>query len=105
MEDNWKKVQSKKVDTKLQDKLERKLNHLKHVITDPDKYNSNLASKDKVESLEQQIDELREQVDYLSHELDKVTKSNLIESCSASPNPYGDDNWATPEDIDLFPGP
>ena len=23
----------------------------------------------------------------------------------SSPNPYGDDDYATPEDIDLFPGP
>ena len=72
MEDNWKKVQSKKVDTKLQDKLERKLTHLKHVITDPDKYNSNIASKDKVESLEQQIDESNLQIKELQKVIEKL---------------------------------
>ena len=44
-----------------------------------------------------QIEELQEQVDYLSLQLTKLI--------STSPNPYGDDDWATPEDIDLFPGP
>jgi len=78
MEDNWKKLQSEKIDTKLQNTLERKLKHLKSVITDPDKYyNINLASKDKVESLEQQIDEsqqlikeLQDTVEKLNHRVD-----------------------------------
>ena len=100
MKDNWKRIQSKKVDTKLQDKLERKLTHLKSEIQ-----SIKLEYSSWVESLEQQIDELREQIDYLSHKVTKLTKSNLIENCSASPNPYGDDDFATPEDIDLFPGP
>ncbi len=56
MQDNWSKLQAKKIDVKKTDELSRKFNHLKKVI-------------------------------------------------SASPNPYGDDDWATPEDIDLFPGP
>ena len=72
MEDNWKKVQAKKIDTKLQDTLERKLKHLKSVITDPDKYNSNLASKDKVESLEQQIDESNHQIKELQEVIEKL---------------------------------
>ena len=78
MEDNWKKVQAKKIDTKLQNTFERKLKHLKSVITNPDKYyNINLASKDSVESLEQQIDEsahqikeLQDTVEKLNHRLD-----------------------------------
>ncbi len=74
MEDNWKKVQAKKVDAKLEDTLARKLKHLKSVITDPDKYyNTNLASKDKVESLEQQIDESNHQIKELSNLVEKLT--------------------------------
>ena len=73
MEDNWKKLQAEKIDTKLQNTLERKLNHLKSVITDPDKYNSNLASKDRVESLEQQIDESNHQIKELSNLVEKLT--------------------------------
>jgi hypothetical protein len=74
MEDNWKKVQAKKIDTKLQNTLERKLNHLKSVIADPDKYNSNLASKDKVESLEQQIDESNHQIKELQEVIEKLNR-------------------------------
>ena len=74
MEDNWKKLQAEKIDTKLQNTLERKLNHLKSVITDPDKYNSNLASKDKVESLEQQIDESNHQIKELQEVIEKLNR-------------------------------
>ena len=80
MEDNWKKLQAEKIDTKLQNTFERKLNHLKSVITDPDKYNSNIASKDKVESLEQSVDEsqklileLQEVIEKLNHRVDGLS--------------------------------
>ena len=51
MSDNWKKLQS-------DDPADKKIKHLKKVINDPDGYNTNLASKDRVEKLEEQIDEL-----------------------------------------------
>tara|TARA_R110000851_G_scaffold1603_7_gene6249 strand:+ start:1131 stop:1379 length:249 start_codon:yes stop_codon:yes gene_type:complete len=73
MEDNWKKLQAKKKDTKLEDKLARKLTHLKHVISDPDKYNSNLASKDSLLSLEQQIEELQKVIEKLSRRVDGLS--------------------------------
>ena len=73
MEDNWKKLQSEKIDTKLQNTLERKLKHLKSVITDPDKYNSNLASKDSLLSLEQQIEELQKVIEKLNRRVDGLS--------------------------------
>jgi vacuolar-type H+-ATPase subunit D/Vma8 len=73
MEDNWKKLQAEKIDTKLQDKFERKLNHLKSVITDPDKYNSNIASKDSLLSLEQQIEELQKVIEKLNRRVDGLS--------------------------------
>jgi vacuolar-type H+-ATPase subunit I/STV1 len=73
MEDNWKKVQAKKIDTKLQNTFERKLKHLKSVITDPDKYNSNIASKDSLLSLEQQIEELQKVIEKLNHRVDGLS--------------------------------
>ena len=75
MKDNWSKLQAKKIDVKKTDELSRKFNHLKKVISDPDKYNTNLASKDSILSLEQQIEELQEQIDYLSFELTKLIKN------------------------------
>jgi len=80
MEDNWKKLQAEKIDTKLQNTFERKLKHLKSVITDPDKYNINLASKDMVEALEQSVDEsqklileLQEVIEKLNHRVDGLS--------------------------------
>ena len=46
--DNWSKLQAKKIDVKKTDELSRKFNHLKKVISDPDKYNTNLASKNSI---------------------------------------------------------
>ena len=69
---NWKKLQSKKI-SKV-DPVEKKLNHLKRVISDPDGYNTNLASKDRIKSLEQQIEEKSEEINDLYHSvlIDKV---------------------------------
>ena len=51
-------------------------------------------------NLQQQIDELKlnyialqEDIEYLSLSLSKLENTN-------APNPYGDDDFATPEDID-----
>jgi wobble nucleotide-excising tRNase len=74
MEDNWKKVQAKKVDAKLEDTLARKLSHLNSVITDPDKYNSNIASKDKVESLEQSVDKSQRMILKLQEVIEKLNR-------------------------------
>ena len=44
------------------------------------------------------------------HHIGRKEKSVIInlrrtEKEITSPNPYGDDDYATPEDIDIFPGP
>jgi len=101
MNDNWSKLQSKTIDVSKTNKLDRKYNHLKKVISDPDKYNTKIATKDDILSLQQQVDELnltvialQEDIEYLSLNLSK------LENPSSS-----DDDYVTPEDIDLFPGP
>ena len=139
MKDNWKKLQS--------DPTEKKVNHLKKVINDPDGYNTNLASKDRVEKLEEQIDELSnhsspfaykefsEKLTLLHNKIDSIysimkvlsdrintldysgevnfgdlyhathsTKHVSVrlhrkeEELNTSPNPHGDDDFATPND-------
>ena len=126
MKDNWDKLQNNSAD--------KKINHLKKVINDPDGYNTNLASKERVESLEEKMNELHNKIDSIytvlevlsdrfnrleysgnivygePHHIGRKEKSVTIklkrkEKEIASPNPYGDDDYATPEDIDLFPGP
>ena len=126
MNDNWKKLQ--KVASKDKrlvgpfNEVSKKLDNLTKVIKDPDGYNANIASKDRVEALEQAIEELGSN----SHEPIEFTKKlqelhdkidsiyTLLEVLSdrlnrlkyfESANPHGDDDYATPEDIDLFPGP
>ena len=126
MKDNWDKLQNNSAD--------KKINHLKKVINDPDGYNTNLASKERVKSLEEKMNELHNKIDSIyslletlsdrfnrleysgnivygePHHIGRQEKSVTIklkrkEKEIASPNPYGDDDYATPEDIDLFPGP
>ena len=126
MKDNWDKLQNNSAD--------KKINHLKKVINDPDGYNTNLASKERVESLEERMNELHNKIDSIytilevlsdrfnrleysgnivygePHHIGRQEKSINVklrrtEKEIASPNPHGDDDYATPENIDLFPGP
>ena len=53
--------------------VKSKLNHIKNVIGDPDGYNTNLASKDRVISLEQQVEELYDKVETLSSRLNGIS--------------------------------
>ena len=127
MDDNWKKLRKEVItkDKRLNapfNEVAKKVDKLTKVIKDPDGYNTNLASKDRVEALEQAIEDLSSN----SHEPIEFTKKlqelhdkidsiyTLLEVLSdrlnrlkyfESANPHGDDDYATPEDIDLFPGP
>ena len=57
-EDKWKELQEIKVVRKTP--LEKKLDNIKKVIADPDQYNVNIASRDRVEELEKRIRALEE---------------------------------------------
>jgi len=132
--DHWKKLQDKKVFKS--DPLEKKVNNLRKAMTDPDGYNTNLASKERVEKLEEVVDELAASVNFeeklnqlnnkmdfmqemlanLSNRVDnlmyngqvewsdpynvgrykKIVKVNLKRKEQDTPNPYGDDDFATP---------
>ena len=146
MSDNWNKLQSN------DNSNDKEIRILKRVINDPDGYNTNLASKERVESLEEKMSQLHNKIDsiyslleVLSNRLntldyigevkygdlyhasqsskhisvrlfreedeDTQEKKSILDQVrdlnkdSESPNPYGDDDFATPEDVDLFPGP
>ena len=75
MSDNWKRLQKEVInkDKRLNGPfniVEKKLDNLTKVIKDPDGYNANIASKDRVEALEQAIEELSSN----SHEPIEFTK-------------------------------
>ena len=119
MTDNWKKLQKEviKKDKRLNapfNEVAKKVDNLTKVIKDPDSYNTNLASKDRVEALEQAIEDLsinsHEPIEFMKklQELhDKIDSIySLLEVLSdrlnrlkyfESPNPHGDDDFATPK--------
>ena len=51
--------------------LEKKINDLKKVIKDPDGYNINLASKDRVENLENRMTVLEKDIKEIKYILGK----------------------------------
>ena len=149
MNDNWKKLQKEVIhkDKRLNgpfNEVEKKLKNITKVIKDPDGYNANIASKDRVEALEQAIEDLsinsHEPIEFtkklqqLHNKIDSIytlleTLSNRLnilnysgevtygephhigrketqvsvalsrkEEINTSPNPHGDDDYATPND-------
>ena len=64
MKDNWKKLQSETIEkTNI---VNKKYKQLLNVIKDPDGYNTNLASKKRVESIEETQKEIKTQIEDLS---------------------------------------
>tara|TARA_Y100000031_G_scaffold148663_1_gene185288 strand:+ start:51 stop:509 length:459 start_codon:yes stop_codon:yes gene_type:complete len=64
MSDNWKKLQADTIDkTNI---VNKKYKQLLNVIKDPDGYNTNLASKRRVENLEETQEEIKTQIEDLS---------------------------------------
>ena len=57
-EDKWKKLQEIKIVRKTP--LEKKLDNMTRVIQDPDQFNVNIASRDRMEELEKRIRALEE---------------------------------------------
>ena len=79
--DNWSKLQNYQVDNK--DNLNRRINQLKKVIQEPDKYNINLTSRDNmlmlsgsVEELNKQVNALNSRIDGLSYLVTQLVKKN-----------------------------
>ena len=118
MGDNWKKLQKEVIskDKRLNapfNVVAKKVDNLTKVIKDPDGYNANLASKDRVEALEEAIEDLsnnsHEPIEFMKklQELhDKIDSIyTLLETLSdrlnrlkyfESANPHGEDDYATP---------
>ena len=57
-EDKWKELQEIKVVRKTP--LEKKLNNITKVIQDPDQFNVNIGSRDRIDELEKRIKALEE---------------------------------------------
>tara|TARA_B100000519_G_scaffold194067_1_gene197398 strand:+ start:193 stop:405 length:213 start_codon:yes stop_codon:yes gene_type:complete len=50
--------------------LEKKVNQLTKVISDPDSYNVNIASRERIEELEHRVSELEDQLTALLRRID-----------------------------------
>ena len=151
MTDNWKRLRKEVVEKDKRfegpfDVVTKKVDNLTEVIKDPDSYNANIASKDRVEALEQAIEELgsnsHEPIEFtkklqelhdkidsiytlletLSNRLNTLEYSGQVqygelyhvgqskkqvsvtlsrkEEINTSPNPHGDDDYATPPNDD-----
>ncbi len=57
-EDKWKELQEIKIVKRTP--MEKKLDNIKKVIQDPDQFNVNIASRDRMEELEKRIKALEE---------------------------------------------
>ena len=57
-DDKWRKLQD--IPIVRMTPVEKKLDNIKKVIADPDQYNVNIASRDRIEALEQRIVALEE---------------------------------------------
>ena len=66
MKDNWKKLQKQKLDvqkvisedTRFMSNIDKRINNIKNVIDDPDVYNVNIASRERLNKVEQSIEDL-----------------------------------------------
>ena len=66
MKDHWDKLQKEKIDVRkiIQEddrfisKIDKRINNIKNVIDDPDVYNVNIASRERLNKVEQSIEDL-----------------------------------------------
>ena len=93
--DNWSKLQKYKVDNK--DNLNRRINQLKKVIQEPDKYNINLTSRDNMLMLSGSVEELNKQVNALNSRIDGL--SYLVNQDDV---PDGIEDWTSSDAKAVF---
>ena len=67
--DNWDRLNKLNKTTK-RDTLEKKVNQLTKVISDPDVYNVNIASRERIEKLEKRVSELEGKLTALIKQID-----------------------------------
>ena len=63
--DHWSKLQGQRIKKK---PLEKRLSDLKKVILDPDKYNTNLCSRERMDELEKRLERIEEKLKRLLNE-------------------------------------
>ena len=75
-------------------KLNKRINDIKKVITEPDVWNVNIASRDRMDELEQRVEELHSRLNGLSYIIKKIAfnKGLIDEDIQAIEDRMDDDN-------------
>ena len=60
-------------------KLNKRLNDIKKVISDPDLWNVNIASRDRMDQMEQRVDELSSRVQGIGYLVKRLVMNKLID--------------------------
>ena len=60
--DHWSKLQGREIKKK---PLEKRLSDLKKVILDPDKYNTNLCSRERMDEMEKRLERIEKKLERL----------------------------------------
>ena len=60
-------------------KLSKRIDDIKRVITDPDVWNANIASRDRMDELEERLEELEGRVRGLSYLVKRMVMNKLID--------------------------
>ena len=67
--DHWSKLQGYEIKKK---PLEKRLSDLKKVILDPDKYNTNLCSRERMDEMNNKVIELEKRLERIERLLNKL---------------------------------
>ena len=73
--DNWDRL-NKLGKMSNRNPLEKKVNQLTKVISDPDAYNVNIASRERIEELEHRVSELEDQITALLKRIDTLSDTH-----------------------------
>ena len=71
--------QNNDVNGKDSNKLNKRINDIQKVITDPDVWNVNIASRDRMDELEQRVEELSSRVQGIGYLVKRLVMNKLID--------------------------
>ena len=71
--------QNNDVNGKDSNKLNKRINDIQTVITDPDVWNVNIASRDRMDELEQRVEELSSRVQGIGYLVKRLVMNKLID--------------------------
>ena len=74
-DDNWDKL-DKTTDKPKKSSLEKKVGKISKVISDPDMYNVNIASRERIERLEKRVSELENKLTAVLKRIDNLNDTH-----------------------------